>query len=241
MKYDASEANRKTLVAELENVRLKNTRLVFILLVIFLVFAAMLFYFILRTKHKKEKLEQVYTTEKRISKKVHDEVANDVYHVMTKLQGQGSTQESVLDDLEGIYNRTRDISKENSAIEVGENFNELINDLLFTYKSHTVNVITRNSSKIDWDVIPDIKKTTLYRVLQELMTNMRKHSEASIVVLNFNQLNTKITIDYTDNGVGCDLVKGNGLLNTENRIKSINGTLTFTSQINKGFKAQLKI
>ena len=160
---------------------------------------------------------------------------------MTKLQGQGSTQESVLDDLEGIYNRTRDISKENSAIEVGENFNELINDLLFTYKSHTVNVITRNSSKIDWDVIPDIKKTTLYRVLQELMTNMRKHSEASIVVLNFNQLNTKITIDYTDNGVGCDLVKGNGLLNTENRIKSINGTLTFTSQINKGFKAQLKI
>jgi tetratricopeptide (TPR) repeat protein len=56
MKYDASEANRKTLVAELENARLKNTRLVFILLVIFLVFAALLFYFILRTKHKKEKL-----------------------------------------------------------------------------------------------------------------------------------------------------------------------------------------
>ncbi|NRD24086.1 ATP-binding protein [Winogradskyella litoriviva] len=241
MKYDASEANRKALVAQLENARLKNTRLVFILLLIFLVFAALLIYFILRAKHKKEKLQQVYITEKRISKKVHDEVANDVYHVMTKLQSNANDNESVLDDLEGIYKRTRDISKENSAIEVDKNFNELINDLLLSYKSNEVSIITRNNSKINWDGIPDIKKTTIYRVLQELMTNMRKHSKATIVVLNFNQLNKKVTIDYSDNGVGCNSIKSGGLLNAENRIKSINGTLTFESQINKGFKAQIKI
>lgn len=241
MKYDASEANRKALVAELENAQLKNTRLVFIFLVLFLVLTAVLFYFVLRTRHKKEKLQQVYNTEKRISKKVHDEVANDVYHVMTKLQANATTNDAVLDDLEGIYNRTRDISKTNSAIAVDEDFNTLITDLLLSYKSDTVNIITRNSSKINWTPIPEIKKTTIYRVLQELMTNMRKHSAASVVVLNFKQDHKKITINYSDNGVGCTIVKRGGLHNTENRIASINGTLTFESQPNKGFKAQIII
>ena len=58
----------------------------------------------------------------KISKKVHDEVANDVYHVMTKLETNASVKEDVLEYLEGIYNRTRDISKENSTIDVDEDF-----------------------------------------------------------------------------------------------------------------------
>src|SRR5690606_24976560 len=39
-----------------------------------------------RQRFKKQKQLEVYHTELRISKKVHDEVANGVYHVMTKIQ-----------------------------------------------------------------------------------------------------------------------------------------------------------
>jgi len=78
-------------------------------------------------------------------------------------------------------------------------------------------------------------------VLQELMTNMRKHSAATLVVLKFKQENNKLTIEYTDNGLGCELKKQVGLKNTETRMESINGSIIFDSRINKGFKAKITV
>ncbi|MCB0468222.1 MAG: ATP-binding protein, partial [Aequorivita sp.] len=194
-----------------------------------------------RIKHKKEKIVQVHNTETRISKKVHDEVANDVYHLMAKIQGNTTDNEELLDDLEMIYNKTRDISKENSAIEIQENFSDQLNDLLLSYQTDKVKIVTRNISKIDWNTISEIKKTTIYRVLQELMTNMKKHSNATAVVLSFQQNKKNISIEYTDNGTGSDLKNKNGLLNAENRIKTLNGTIIFESKPNKGFKAKINL
>ena len=78
-------------------------------------------------------------------------------------------------------------------------------------------------------------------MLQELLTNMKKHSNASIVVLSFEKSGKYLIINYKDNGIGTSLTKRNGLQNTENRIQSINGTITFESEINKGFKAIIMI
>ncbi|QCE42588.1 tetratricopeptide repeat-containing sensor histidine kinase [Psychroserpens sp. NJDZ02] len=230
MKYDYSKS-------ELKSQKEKTKKQQYQFIVVLLSVIGLSLFFLLKIKHRKEKLLEIYTTETRISKKVHDEVANDVYQVMTKLQGDIIVKEDVLDDLEQIYTKTRDISKENSAIDVAQDFKELLTDLLLSYKSDQVNVVTKGLSVIEWEVLSDIKKTTVYRILQELMTNMKKHSEATIVVLIFIQKNKKIEISYKDNGVGSVLKKQNGLQNVENRIQSINGTITFDSEINQGFKA----
>ena len=68
---------------------------------------------------------------------------------------------------------------------------------------------------------------------------MRKYSEASIVTVKFEKQNRKFVIEYIDNGVGCDLKKSNGLQNAENRIKDIGGTITFESEVNKGFQVKI--
>ncbi|QQX77228.1 MULTISPECIES: sensor histidine kinase [Aequorivita] len=95
--------------------------------------------------------------------------------------------------------------------------------------------------KLDWVSISEIKKVTVFRVLQELMTNMKKYSEASAVVLSFQQVGKKITIEYTDNGKGCIIKNKNGLQNAENRIHAIKGTITFDSEPGKGFKSKINI
>lgn len=232
LKYNVSKS-------QLESQIEKSQKQVYQLLaVVILILALGLLYFF-RAKHKKEKLKEVYTTETRISKKVHDEVANDVYQIMTKLQSNDNINEDVLDDLEQIYLKTRDISKENSTIHVNQDFEILLTDLLANYSSNQVNVITKDIVKVDWKKVSDVKKTALYRVLQELMTNMKKHSQANIVVVVFSQKNKKVTINYNDNGIGTTLKKQNGLQNVENRIQSVGGTITFTSTINKGFKANI--
>ena len=248
LKYDyltkeneTNEARLKLKESELENEKEKRFILFYQMIAVVIILLSVFIYYILKSRHKKEKLQESYKTEAKISKKVHDEVANDIYHVMIKLQGDAAINDDVLDDLEDVYNKTRDISKENSAIDVNLDFDELLSDLLLSYSNDSINVIARNLSKMNWNSLNELKKVTIYRVLQELMVNMKKHSQAAIVVVTFNNSKDKIMIEYKDNGIGSDLKSKNGLQNAENRIHSINGTITFESEINNGFKATITI
>ncbi|WP_282050668.1 tetratricopeptide repeat-containing sensor histidine kinase [Maribacter aquivivus] len=241
LKYNVAEEQKKTqasiLLQEIESrKRLAYQSLAFI---IFLILVGS--YFIYRNRYRKAKIEEIYKTETRIAKKVHDEVANDMYKVMTSLENNSGVDSNVIDEMEKIYTKTRDISRENSAIDLRNDFDLQLNDLLLGYKNNKVNVITRNLSKMPWNTVTEHKKTAIYRVLQELMTNMRKHSKASFVTLIFKKEGSKIQIIYRDNGVGCDLFKKNGLQHTESRIASLNGTINFESKQGDGFKASIII
>ncbi len=239
--YNVEKEKKKTAEAELAREKEKSQKIIYLFLVIAVILVAIVIYIYLRESHKKKQIMQVHKTEARISKKVHDEVANDVYQLMTKLQGNLSDKEKILDGLENIYNKTRDISKENSAIEIGTNFSEQLNDLLLTYQTDATAISTRNLSTLEWEIIPKIKKETVYRVLQELMTNMKKYSHASAVLLTFQQNGKNITIEYTDNGQGCTLKNKNGLQNAENRIEAIKGTIIFESEPGNGFRSKIRI
>ncbi len=241
IEYDFTKEKERTQAAEIAKEKERRQKSIFQLIGVCIGLLAIALFFVLRFRHKKEKTEQLYQTESRISKKVHDEVANELYGIMAKIQTSPNTDEALLDDLESIYNKTRDISKENSLIQIDADFDLVLIGLLQNYQSDTVNVITKNIATVNWASIDDHKKITLYRILQELMTNMRKHSKATVVVITANQLGKKLDFTYTDNGVGSELKKGNGLLNTENRIRSVKGTIIFDSTINKGFTAKISL
>ncbi|MCW5516916.1 tetratricopeptide repeat-containing sensor histidine kinase [Muriicola sp. Z0-33] len=238
-KYNLEEERKRGDALKLQQEQEKRQRQLFQVISLGAILLLIASYFVYRYRYKKGRLEEIYKTESRISKKVHDEVANDVYQVMTKLQNASTAQEEWLDDLDIIYSKTRDISKELSALDVQDDYVELLGDLLLSYNSEQVNVLTRDISEINWDTISNHRKTAIYRVLQELMTNMKKHSKATVTTLSFGNKGNKIIIEYSDNGVGAALKKHNGLQNAENRISSISGSLTFKSQLNKGFKATI--
>ena len=190
-----------------------------------------------RQKHKKEKIREIYNTETRISKVIHDELANDVYNVMSSMETIAPNE--TMDKLEQIYNRTRNISRENSNITTGPGYlNHLIASLSSICPENT-RLIISGEKNIIWSKIKAEKKLIIYRVLQEIMVNMKKHSNASLVALIFNEEEKKLKIDYSDNGKGSSMqaIKtGNGLQNVENRIFSINGKLTFETEKGKGLK-----
>lgn len=198
-----------------------------------------------RNKSKRELLVARYNTETQISKKLHDELANDVFYAMTFAETQDLQnpikKETLVDNLDKIYVRTRDFSKENSTIETGESFEHNLKQMLSNYKSDSVEVIIKNGNIIDWSKIENEKKIALQRVLQELMVNMKKYSQANFVIIGFDSDQNNVKIDYSDNGVGFTekLILKNGLQNAENRIQAVKGILTFDSQINKGFKAKI--
>lgn len=241
IEYNFAKEKERTQVAELAQEKERRQKSIYQVLGLCIGLLTIGLYFVLRFRHKKEKTEQLYQTESRISKKIHDEVANELYGIMAKIQTSPNTDEVLLDDLESIYNKTRDISKENSLIQIDADFGQVLIGLLQNYQNDNVNVITKNITAVNWASMDDHKKITLYRVLQELMTNMRKHSKATLVVITANQSGKKLGFTYTDNGVGGELKKGNGLLNTENRIQSIAGTIIFDTTINRGFTAKISL
>jgi len=197
-------------------------------------------------KNKREKIKSAYNTEIRIAKKLHDELANDVFQTMAFAETQdlstNDNKEILLNNLENIYSRTRNISKENSIIESGLLFVSSLKDMMSGFNSKEVNVLINGIETINWTTLESNKKITLYRVIQELLVNMKKHSQCNLAVLTFKKNENKVQINYSDNGIGADFNEKksrNGLQNVENRILAIKGNITFDTKSNKGFKVTI--
>ncbi|MFV5702546.1 ATP-binding protein [Flavobacterium sp. XS2P12] len=250
IKYDSKKEKEENLklkaqkaenALQLEQQKNRNQLLYFVVGIIILI-SIFIFNFLV-AKSKKEKIKTSYNTEIRIAKKLHDELANDVYHTMAFAETQdlsnSQNKEKLLNNLDTIYSRTRNISKENSTIETGSLFISNLKDMMSGFNTNEVNILTNGIDTINWATIDNNKKITVYRVLQELLVNMKKHSQCSIVILTFKKNENKLQIDYTDNGIGATFDEKNsrnGLQNVENRIQAIKGTTTFDTKSNKGFK-----
>ncbi len=82
----------------------------------------------------------------------------------------------------------------------------------------------------------------LFRIVQELLTNVAKHAVASRVTLSLVEKGERVSLTITDNGIGFDPIisdrsgreKGWGLLNIRERAESIGGKLTVESKPGQG-------
>ncbi len=87
--------------------------------------------------------------------------------------------------------------------------------------------------------LPQLTETVLYRVLQELVGNVIKHSDATSVQIQLVRHENELTMIVEDNGKGFDTsqmpdFKGIGLKNIMSRIDFLNGKVNFDSSPNSG-------
>ncbi len=90
------------------------------------------------------------------------------------------------------------------------------------------------------------KETVLYRVIQEVVSNIIKHAKATEIGLQLIKHEKEISIIIEDNGLGFDTSKinsfeGIGLKNIISRIEFINGTVHFDSTLNKGTTVVIEV
>ncbi len=224
----------------------RRQKIIYLLLGFILIILTVFFTYYLIQRHKREKEQEVYNTEKLISKRVHDEIANDI-SVLTNFVEENSdlhkaSSKQILENkLHSIYLRARDISTDISSIDL-EDFKEELKNLIIQYNTNHVNVIT-NLDDFEWFTVTDYKKIAIYRVIQELLINTKKHSRCKRVTLIFNDKEQDRIIIYTDDAVGFfkSDIKSHGLANAENRIENIGGTFNFETSPNQGFKAVIEI
>lgn len=76
--------------------------------------------------------------------------------------------------------------------------------------------------------------STIYRIVQEALNNVIRHSHASKAVVELNQNSTKIELRVKDNGSGfavdeIDINKTSGLRNIQERVNILGGSIQITS------------
>ncbi|KOS04814.1 hypothetical protein AM493_01215 [Flavobacterium akiainvivens] len=247
IKYDYSEMKAERDKTVLKSQRDKLLITVLILVAGFILLITVFLFIAQRLKLKKAKLEETYKAEGRISKKIHDELANDVFETIVFTQtlqlDNPAKKDMLLKTLDKVYEKTRDISRENANIDADADFHTILIEMLALFKTKEVNILPVNAEAIAWNTINEYKKNTLHKVLRELMVNMKKHSQATLVTIKFTINNKKLVVTYADNGIGIkkeSFIRKNGLQNAESRIKLVNGTVTF-DEISKGVKISIVI
>ena len=75
----------------------------------------------------------------------------------------------------------------------------------------------------------------LYRIIQELLTNIIKHAKATEAIVQFNKDENRLTVTVEDNGLGFNVLEGDnkkhaGLETIRSRVTYLNGTISIDSQ-----------
>jgi len=105
--------------------------------------------------------------------------------------------------------------------------------------------------RVDLDNLDDLfdvpASTVIYRVMQEALTNIGKHAQATRVSMGAKRKSGEISIIIEDNGRGFDSAqvlnakRTLGLLAMEERIKILGGSFTLWSQKNRGTRISFTV
>ncbi|MCD6384549.1 PAS domain S-box protein [Candidatus Sumerlaeota bacterium] len=88
-------------------------------------------------------------------------------------------------------------------------------------------------------VVDKARATVIFRIFQETLTNVARHSQASRVSVSLRQKHNKLVLTVKDNGIGINKKQiydphSFGLIGMRERCYSIGGTLSITGRHNKG-------
>jgi PAS domain S-box-containing protein len=191
---------------------------------------------------------------KRISRELHDEAGQDLILLKYNLNAllveipdeQDAVRKKLLDSV-GIIDQTMGLIRNLShslrppVMDVG-GLNLSLRELCWDFTQRTglkINYIGE-----DIPNLPDEIGISLYRIAQEALVNIVKHSRASRADIHLDCRDKDIALSIRDNGKGMDHPKtldGIGLMGIEERINLLGGTLDMESMPGKGLRLLARV
>ena len=141
-------------------------------------------------------------------------------------------KETLNNAMNNVRESVHDLHKD--SFDIKEAAKNLLNDLSDRH--------TQLSCDISMDADKEIKYAFL-TILKEAITNIRKHSDATNVTVILNELEEHYQLLIEDNGTVCEDINhfgaGIGLKNMEDRIRTLNGIITFSTT--QGFRIFISV
>ncbi len=271
-KYETEKKERQIvqnqLIIEKRNAQLSQTRFGVILTVLVIICLLIYTLYYRRTqKIKRIRREQEYEKNvlkawmngeererNRISQELHDGVASmigaanlnlNAFHYLTEKQ-----KEEQVNKVDAILKETHTeirriahnllplVLEEKGILEAVRQFAENLN------QTGQMNFQVQTNKDVEQLIIPSHIGIILYRIIQELINNVMKHSEACNAELRFEIKDGNLIISLKDDGKGFDEEKNNyhqGIYSIHERIKSLEGYFSLSSELNKGTSATIML
>ena len=260
VKYESDLKNTK-IFAQQKLIKTQNKQQTWMVFGLALVFGAMLFMYF---SHKKrllaqkelasEKINRILEEEKsksiqshlegqnkereRIAKDLHDNISGNLAAIklkMSQLQNQTSEIQQIVTSLDDTYHEVRSISHDLTPKKVSVNtFFELIEQLVLFRNTTQLSITLELFPKNELNAILQSVQLEIYSVLQELLTNIHKHSNASMGFVTITMHNKYVNMLVEDNGIGFSNDKnkeGIGLQNIKSRLRDLKGDFHIESQV----------
>lgn len=112
-----------------------------------------------------------------------------------------------------------------------------ISDMISSIEQARNITIELNADDFDESLLSSSKQLMTYRIIQEQLNNVLKHSEADQVNIQISQGNGIVHLMINDNGKGFDsehIKQGLGLNNIRNRLEVVHGNMHINSQPGQG-------
>jgi two-component system, NarL family, sensor histidine kinase NreB len=185
---------------------------------------------------------------KRLSRNLHDGIGQNLYsHLITihrlKAEIEHPLLDQMLDEAQELIEEVRDISWELRP--------SVLDDLGLIPAIRTF--LNRYSEHYKIDILFDCVlsgrlaygiETTIYRIIQESLTNIRKYAEVEEAAVTIREIDDVIRVMIEDLGKGfkpSDHSRGVGLFSMEERARSVGGSLQIISEPDKGTKVILEV
>ncbi len=190
---------------------------------------------------------------KEIGKELHDNVGQQLTTTKLFLEIAKSTAEDnaleminmAIKSISDSINEVRSISRSLVPPTLGDlGLVDSVKELCHSLKRTQAFQIRFYHNGFDENNLPANQALMLYRIIQEQVNNIIKHSEARAVILQLRTENENTVLEIVDNGKGFDPgnhKKGLGLINMTNRAELFNGKLEITAGINKGCRIRVAI
>ena len=186
----------------------------------------------------------------RLARELHDEMGQDLTALSLGLKAL-----ETLDDLHDLRCSARGIRKivEHMSVQVHQTaatlrpmllshlgLRQAIEDLVMTW-SERLSIPADVHLEALSDPLNDEAATTIYRVVQEALTNIAKHSRASGISVTARKSDNLLRVVVEDDGKGfdCEIVEGDrsgryGLSGMRERLALVGGDFTVESALDRG-------
>jgi two-component system, NarL family, sensor histidine kinase LiaS len=186
----------------------------------------------------------------RLARELHDTVKQQTYAARMQLSAAKNLlpgdPETAVTHLDAALQLNRETQQElkliieelrPAALE-GKGLAEAVLEYAERWQKHTgiqAETAVRGERPLPLDV-----EQTLYRVLQESLSNVARHAEAETVAITLDTAPAKVTLTIADNGRGFDMAaippKSLGLTGMKQRLQEVGGQLRVVSTLAVGSK-----
>jgi len=186
---------------------------------------------------------------KRIAQELHDSIGGSLAGIKLQLSNIAQNNPDynrIAKQIDETYNQVRDLSHTLIPKKfIDAQFTDLINQYIINLqKNDTTQLVFSPYPKNKINSLPETLKLTLFKIIQELITNTIKHAKAKEVIIHLNAFKDSINLLFEDNGIGFDTKMnkdGIGLTNIKSRVENLNGTIHIDSYLNRGTVIDINI